>query len=320
VKIFIATPAPKSARTGNRTTALRWAQMLKQLGHRVTVGTEFGGNSTDVLIALHARRSYSSISRYRADNPNKPLIVALTGTDVYGGIQSNAKSRRALELADRLVILQPMAAEELVGDQADKARVVYQSATLPKRNAVPRKRTFDVCVIGHLRAVKDPFRAALAVRKLPAASRVRVLHVGAALGPAMARAARREMQRNPRYLWLGERPRWQARRLLARCRVMVLSSRVEGGANVVSEAVVASVPILASRIPGSVGLLGEAYPGYFPVGGTLELRELLLRAESDPKFLSGLRKRLVSVSRLFHPAAERRAWKNLLSGVSARRR
>ncbi|MCH7549308.1 MAG: hypothetical protein IH969_07230, partial [Candidatus Krumholzibacteriota bacterium] len=101
MKIFIATPALKSARTGNRTTALRWAQMLKELGHNVTVGTEFQGNHTDVLIALHARHSYPSIARYREENPTGPLIVALAGTDVYGGIQSDAKSRRALELAEK---------------------------------------------------------------------------------------------------------------------------------------------------------------------------------------------------------------------------
>ena len=120
------------------------------------------------------------------------------------------------------------------------------------------------------------------------------------------------MMRNPRYRWLGEQPRWQARRLLARSHVMVLSSRLEGGANVVSEAAVASVPILASRIPGSVGLLGEKYPGYFAVGATSELRELLLRAESDPKFLSGLSKSVAAVRHLFRPAAERKAWKELL--------
>lgn len=316
MKIFIATPALKSARTGNRTTALRWAQMLKELGHNVTVGTEFQGNHTDVLIALHARHSYPSIARYREENPTGPLIVALAGTDVYGGIQSDAKSRRALELADRVVILQPLAAQELVGDQRSKARVVYQSAQRPERDTAPRKRTFDVCVIGHLRAVKDPFRTAMAVRDLPATSRIRILHVGTALDPTMESAARREMQRNPRYLWLGEKPHGQTRKLLARCQVMVLSSRSEGGANVVSEAAVALVPILASRIPGSVGLLGEQYPGYFPVGDTSALRELLLRVEADPKFRSGLKKKLVGLRSLFDPAAERRAWKKLLSELA----
>lgn len=155
----------------------------------------------------------------------------------------------------------------------------------------------------------------MAVRDLPDSSRIRILHAGVALEPRMENAARKEMARNPRYHWLGEQPRWQARRLLARCHAMVLSSRLEGGANVVSEAAVASVPILATRIPGSVGLLGEEYPGYFAVGATSELRDLLLRAESNPRFLSGLREKVASLRHLFRPAVERQAWKELLREI-----
>lgn len=312
MRILIITPASKQSRTGNRITAVRWTRILKQLGHRVTNATEYQKNHADMMVALHAERSYPSIIRYKNENPEKPLIVALTGTDVYNRIQSNKKARRALELADRLVVLQPRAIEELVGGQRRKAQVVYQSANAPRCRTAKRKRTFDVCVIGHLRPVKDPFRAAMAVRDLPADSRIRILHAGAALDPRMKDTAHREMARNPRYQWLGEQPRWQVRRLLARCQAMVLSSRLEGGANVVSEAVVASVPVLASRIPGSVGLLGEKYPGYFTVGATSELRELLLRVESDPEFLSRLRKHVTTLRHLFRPAAEQKAWKELL--------
>ena len=157
---------------------------------------------------------------------------------------------------------------------------------------VPRRRTwtFDVCVIGHLRAEKDPFRAALAMRHLPADSSIRLLHVGRAMTPAMARRARAEMRRNARYRWLGERPGGATRALLARSRAMVLSSRLEGGANVVSEAVVSGVPVVASRIPGSVGLLGPDYPGYFPVGATRALAAVLRRMECAPAFYARLAK------------------------------
>ncbi len=65
--------------------------------------------------------------------------------------------------------------------------------------------------------------------------------------------------------------------------------RGEGGANVLSEALAASVPILATRIPGSVGILGPEYPGYFPVGDTEALAALLWRAETDRDFRAALR-------------------------------
>jgi glycosyltransferase involved in cell wall biosynthesis len=66
---------------------------------------------------------------------------------------------------------------------------------------------------------------------------------------------------------------------------MVLSSLSEGGANVMSEAVAARVPVLATRIDGSIGLLGRDYPAYFPVGDTEALARLLNRIETDAAFL-----------------------------------
>src|SRR5574340_812270 len=97
-----------------------------------------------------------------------------------------------------------------------------------------------------------------------AASRIRVSHVGRALEEDMVRRANELMQRFPRYRWLGEIPHWQVRRKLAHSHLMVISSRMEGGANVVCEALAAGVPVLASRVAGNVGMLGEDYAGHYP--------------------------------------------------------
>src|SRR5262249_52040319 len=170
-----------------------------------------------------------------------------------------------LMFADRLILLQPKGREELPAEVRPQARVIYQSVApsrvRPRRSA----RHFDVCVLGHLRHEKDPLRTAMALRLLPPDARVRVTHAGQALGAFWAKRARAAMARDPRYRWLGEVPRWQARRILARSRLLVLSSRMEGGANVVSEALADGVPVLASHIPGTEGILGERYPGFFPV-------------------------------------------------------
>jgi glycosyltransferase involved in cell wall biosynthesis len=93
----------------------------------------------------------------------------------------------------------------------------------------------------------------------------------------------------------------------------VLPSRLEGGANVLSEAIVASVPVLASRIPGSIGILGDEYPGYFPAGDTRALADLLRRIETDRTFLRELGRRCELRAPLFKPAAEKEAWANLLA-------
>ena len=135
---------------------------------------------------------------------------------------------------------------------------------------------------------------------------------------AMIWAARAtaEMKRNPRYVWRDEVSGAEVRRLLGRAQALVLSSLSEGGANVISEAVVAGVPVLASRIDGSVGLLGRDYPGYFPVGDTAALTRLLHRIETEPKFLARLRAAIAARSDLFKPARELAAWKALLDELA----
>ncbi|HUJ23758.1 MAG TPA: selenoneine biosynthesis selenosugar synthase SenB [Bryobacteraceae bacterium] len=316
MRIRIVCPAPPGTLYGNRISAARWAGMLRQLGHRAVVETHYGGQPCDLLIALHAKRSAGAVFEFHRLLPDAPVIVALTGTDLYREIHRSAAARRALDIATRLVALQPLAHEQLAPGLRSKLRVIHQSAEPASGPASRSRRFFQVCVVGHLRRVKDPFRAAMAARRLPAASRIRVVHAGAAMSAHMERRARAEEQRNRRYRWLGELPRWKARRLIASSHVLVLSSRMEGGANVISEAVVEGTPVLASAIPGSVGLLGADYPGYYEFGDTEALRRLLLRAETDAGFYGELRSACARCFPLFRPERERTAWRSLLNEVS----
>src|SRR5262249_3000356 len=155
-------------------------------------------------------------------------------------------------------------------------------------------------------------RTAFAARLLPSRSKLQVVHLGNALDETLADEARREMAVNPRYRWLGERPQAEALGILASSRMLALTSRLEGGANVVSEAIACSVPVISSRISGSIGLLGEEYPGYFPVGDTQALSDLLRRAETDAGFYKALSSWCERRAALFNPANERRAWQDLL--------
>jgi putative glycosyltransferase (TIGR04348 family) len=314
--ICLVTPAPRGSHKGNRVTAERWARFLRQLGHRVRLRQEYGGGRCDLLVALHARRSYDAIARFRERYPDRPLVVALTGTDLYGDIRSDPLARQALEWATRLITLQPMGVEELPPHLRDRVRVIYQSCAPPPGRFAPRRDVFDVCVVGHLRAVKDPFRTAEAARLLPSHSRVRVLHLGGVLEAGLAERARAEAAANPRYRWLGDLPHWQAMRVLARSRLLSLTSIMEGGANVVTEAVAASVPVVSSRIPGSIGLLGPDYPGYFPVGDTPALAALLRRAETDTAYYADLRRRCEALRPLADPDGERQRWERLLGELA----
>ena len=313
MRITIVTPARAGSTHGNRITAIRWAGILKQLGHRVSIRQSLDHQRTDLLIALHARRSYASVMQFHRRCAEAPIILALTGTDVYRDLKYDRRAQKALAMARRIVVLQPRALEQLNDNFRANARVIYQSVEIDrpyKRSS--RRQSFDVCVIGHLRSIKDPFRAAMAARLLPHSSRIRIRHIGGAMTKAMATRAHSEAARNHRYQWYGELAKSRAQRILAASQICVLSSQIEGGANVLSEAIVAGVPILASRIDGNVGILGPDYAGLFNVGDTSELARLLNLAETDPDFLSDLRRRVKKLAPLFSPKLERQAWADLL--------
>ena len=313
MQINIVAPINPQLNTGNRTTARRWAKILKSLGHRVRVIIEYDCESPDLLIVLHARRGATAVRRFRKLYPHRPLLLTLTGTDLYRDIHRSQTARQSLQLADRLILLQPQGLAELADDLQSKCRVILQSASPPRNIPQPLQRVWEVCVIGHLRSVKDPFRTAFAARELPAESRIRVGHFGAALTSAMQKSAAAEMKINPRYRWFGLQPHWKTMQRLARSRLLVLTSTMEGGAHVVTEAIVAGVPVISTRISGSIGLLGDDHPGYFEVGHTQQLTALLARAETDFDFYDQLKATSVSRQSLFQPSVERSAWRELLA-------
>jgi putative glycosyltransferase (TIGR04348 family) len=315
MRIGIVTPAPPHSYAGNSVTALRWQDLLRELGHKVEVTQAYTGQPWNVLVALHARKSAPAIERCASDRPNVPIVLALTGTDLYPDLTTSGVSPHILELAARFVVLQPLGVQQLPTHFRPRARVIFQSVP-PLPVAKPRTDVFEVALLTHLRPVKDPFRLAEAVHLLPPGSAIRVLHLGAPLQPEMAERARQEMEANPRYCWLGEVPRTEALRILARCRLLALTSWHEGGANVISEAIAASVPVVSSRIPGSIGLLGPDYPGYFTPGDTRELADLLNRLErNEGGLLDDLRRRCAELRPLFEPARERESWRALLAAL-----
>jgi putative glycosyltransferase (TIGR04348 family) len=324
VDVLLVSPKDPGSRSGNGVTARRWAGILRELGHRVRIGRRYpedddpgarGAAGPDLLVALHARRSSGSVLRFRRDRPEAPVVLALTGTDLYRDLERSVEAREAVEAADRLVVLQEKALERLSPETAGRTRVIHQSAEPPPGEHPPREDVFEVCLLCHMRPVKDPFRAPEAARRLPSDSRLEVVHAGAALTDEMEERARREAAENPRYRWLGEVPRREALGLLARSRALVVSSRLEGGANVVTEALACGTPVVGSRIDGTVGLLGEDYPGYYPVGDTGALAARLHRLEVDDGYRRTLEEACSRRADRAAPEREARAWADLLEGM-----
>lgn len=312
MNIVLITPAPPGSRAGNRATAERWAGLLGQEGHRVSVVTELPGASSDhhgegcdLLIALHAWRSHEAIGHFRQVHPAKPVIVALTGTDIYDHQNRfPEQTLQSMDLADCLIGLHHRVARDIPGRYADKLAIVLQSAEQPVEQIAKNPDHFQVCVIGHLRDEKDSLRAALAARLLPESSRVRVINAGKPHTAEWKSRTREEQAVNPRFEWLGEIEKPAIQALMQRSQMMVISSIMEGGANVVSEACRIGLPVLASAISGNIGLLGEDYPGYFRTADEQDLARMLTKAENSPEFVAELTARVSQLALNFTPEAE----------------
>ncbi len=319
MKIAIVTPAPPRARNGNRVTAERWRRILRKIGHDVSIVLPEADADAAVLIAVHARKSHGAIERFHTRFPERPVIVALAGTDLSEDFVTQGARRSqvlaSLGIARWIIALHPLVAVEVPLDYRDRVRVILQSAVPLAHPPERSQRHLDMVVVGHLRPVKDPFLPARALQWLPARSRVRIVHYGRALDPSMLEAVRAAMASDPRYLWKGEQPRGEVRQGIARAHALIHPSIAEGGANTVSEALVLGTPVLASAIPGNLGLLGLDYPGVFPVGDAEALARLLLRFEAEPLFRAILRERCEAIGERHRPEVELEAWKRLLADL-----
>ncbi|TAM13307.1 MAG: TIGR04348 family glycosyltransferase [Pandoraea sp.] len=309
--VAIISPALRKANNGNWQTAHRWSRFL-QMTYDVALAAEWtscpGGALPACLIALHARRSADSIARFAGACPERPLIVVLTGTDLYRDICSDTSAQRSLDLATHLVVLQDEGPNELCAAHRAKCRVIYQSAPACG-SARSHRDVFDVVLVGHMRAEKDPLTPMRALALLPDDSRVRLIHIGSALDDEFLQAAlalqAQTWPRMQRYIWLQNLPHGDTRRRIGQAQAMVISSVMEGGANVIIEAVRSGVPVLASRIPGNFGMLGRDYEGYFPPGDAAQLALMLERASRDAGFLERLRQQCARRASMFAPARER---------------
>jgi putative glycosyltransferase (TIGR04348 family) len=322
--IVIVTPALADANNGNWQTARRWADLLAEAYRvRLTLRWEAAPDAgdDDLMIALHARRSAPSIAAWREARPHRPLLLVLTGTDLYRDIEADAEACRSLALADALVVLNELGARRLPPAVRHKCRVVLQSCAAAPSGACEVRRcatAFTVLMVGHLREEKDPQTFLRAAARLAGRCDLRFVHVGAALEAALGQDAATLAARQDTYRWLGPLPHDATLQRIREADVLVHASRMEGGAHVVVEAVRSGTPVLASRIDGNVGLLGEDYGGYFPVGDHRALADMIERAHDDPAILPALRRQVIARAPRFAPQAEAAALHDIVAGLLAR--
>jgi putative glycosyltransferase (TIGR04348 family) len=311
--ICIISPGLATANNGNWQTAHRWRQMLSSDSH-VEIMLQWddatGSKPFDAMLALHARRSADSIAKWSTKFPDKLIVLALTGTDLYRDIVVDPLAQQSLKLAHRLVVLQDMGPKSLPAEFQSKCQVIFQST--PRRKSVQKTTSkLRALMVGHLRSEKSPETYFAAARALAHRSDIVLDHIGAPLDAELGEQARQLAAEVPTYRYLGEQTHAQTRARIARAHVLVHPSRMEGGAHVVMEAVMSGTPVLASRIDGNVGMLGADYEGYFDCGDALQLTKTLIECregQNQPSNkLDQLARQCIHREKLFEPLAEKTA-------------
>lgn len=311
-RICLVTPALAAANNGNWHTASRWAHLLDG-PFEVLLTDRWRGEAADVLLALHARRSAGSIAAWAEAQPDRPIALALTGTDLYRDIHHDAAAQRSLVLARRLVVLQESAVDDVPAAWRGKAVVCFPSVepmAAPPRAPVP---PLSLAMVGHLRPEKDPPTLFAALRRLAGRGGWCFEHMGAALDEALGAQARALQSEVPAYQWIGALEHAATRERIARAHVLVNASVVEGAPTVVVEAVASGTPVLASRIPGHLGLLGSDYPGLFAPGDAGALATLIENVLDEPAMLPALSEAAARRAPLFEPAREQATLRALMA-------
>lgn len=303
--IVIVSPALQDANNGNWQTAKRWATLLSA-HYRTRIIQQWPdaqAQSDDTLLALHARRSAASVQAWKAQHGSQGLIVALTGTDLYRDIHTDTQAQASLDAAARLIVLQPLGINELKPQHRAKTHVVLQSTTA-RKTLHKTPRLLRAVLVGHLRDEKSPQTLFAAAQLLRAREDIHITHIGAGLDANLAQDAINTVASCANYHWAGALKHTQTRATIQRAHVLVHTSKMEGGAHVIMEAVCSGIPVIASDIAGNVGMLGGDYSGYFPVGDAQALALLLERCKDDAAFLDHLKQQCALRAPLFAPQAE----------------
>jgi len=330
VRIVLTDPSLPGFLAGNHSTVRRWRSILRELGcevviHRIRDPERGPLPCGDLLLALHAGHSHRAILRWKKRDPKLPIVVAVSGTDLYIDLPAaKAAARRVIEsfnVADHLVALHGGVEDQLPAEirRRLKGRVHYipQSARPLSRDRRPVEARLRLLVVGFLRRVKDPFLPLEALEllpdPLPDGTRAEVVHLGGIHERSCQERAICATRDQPRWRWLGPVSAARVRGYLATSHLLVHPSLDEGGANIISEALVAGIPILASDAPGNLGLLGDRHPGIFPRKDATELAKLVLKYNEDPQYRKRLTECSIQLSRGHLRSVETACWKRLLA-------
>lgn len=312
MSIIISSAYSLDSQKGNSITARRISSLLGKAGQNARAICDEQLPACDTLIALHATKTLHHSRRFKRDNPQGNLIIYLTGTDLYRELPAgNPDFFEALELADYLVVSQSISLSSIPVIYQHKARVVTASVELPEITSIATPPQPSLALVGHLRAVKNPFLLTHALALLPDLD-IHAYSIGESREEEMSATARKWEQREERYRWLGNLPHSDALGWMQQVTATLNTSHLEGGANSIAESIVLGTPVLASRIEGNLGMLGDDYAGYFTPNSPTELANLIHRTVTDPAFLAQLQQQVKARQANFSTEQETAGWLTII--------
>ena len=324
LEIAMVLPEDAPVGSGNRVSAGRWSAMLRAGGHRVreleAPGQHADYAGLDLWIGLHAERSSSSLDLALTRAPGLRAITVLTGTDLNREGGPSESTQDQLDRSNRLVILNKSARRLVPEPLQDRVRYLPQVPTGIDPIPVRQAPTATLAMLGHLRPVKDPEVVLRALENLPRGLGLRVLHAGKPLCAELEQACL-NASRNPSlpYQYLGPVDRTAALGILAESQGLLLPSRSEGGASVLSEALLTGRAVISSDAPGITSFLPDDYSGTFAIGDDRQLGERLERFATDAEWRHQLTELCASAGEQLRGFDEARGWLELVCELKSAR-
>lgn len=280
MRIALISPYSTGPLRGNIITVDRISRFLRQIEVETLV------LPVDVLSAPEMERQIRSFAphvihsfhahycggraRYLAARLNLPVVLTITGSDLYDPVMRNhSDTVRAIRAAQAVVCFGDREAAELAEhfpSVADHIVVIPQGV---ERLPVAASDSFGVAegafvllVPAALRPVKQiefPLKElAPLMSRLPA---VQLVIAGGIIDQDYAATIRTLVCDTPYAVWLGEIPRKQMGALYRRADVVLNCSRSESMPNTLLEAMALSRPVLANDIPGNRSIISHDNTG-----------------------------------------------------------
>lgn len=320
VRLLIPDDVPATA--GNVVSASRLAACLAALGWDASVrraGEAAPPPPGTLIHALHAVRAGTRALQL-ARGVGAPLVVTLTGTDMGAAA---AELSEVLQAADAVVVYHEAARAELRGRLpalTTPVEVIPPGVPLPPTARPPRGDALVFLLPGGIRPVKDPLFALEPLRRLHASlPQVRFVLCGPVRDADFGAGVLARLDAIPWARYAGEVPHDEMAEMYADAAVVLNTSRSEGLANAVLEAMACGRAVLASDIPGNRAAIRHGVDGllYRDAGDFLACSA---RLAAEPE----LRRRLGAsarraVAQRFSPAAEGQAHDRLYGRLLAKR-